>query len=140
MRTERIDTLGGHQQVIVISEYGLFNLIFRSRKPDAKKFRRWVTGDVLPSIRRNETYVLPPSRLPAVAHPIIVKPFGDWTLEERRVALATVNTARLTLGQASAVWTYVHLGLPLPPRHLLPGWFQGQLWGDVTEVTAASRA
>jgi prophage antirepressor-like protein len=46
------DTLGGPQQVNIVSESGLFVLIFRSRKPQAKTFRRWVTGVVLPTLRR----------------------------------------------------------------------------------------
>ncbi len=46
------DTLGGKQEVNIINESGLYNLIFRSNKPQAKAFRKWVTGEVLPSIRR----------------------------------------------------------------------------------------
>ena len=50
------DTLGGPQEAIIVSESGLFALIFRSRKPHAIKFRKWVTGEVLPAIRRTGTY------------------------------------------------------------------------------------
>lgn len=50
------DTLGGQQQMALISESGLYSLIFRSRKPQAKAFRRWVTGEVLPAIRRTGSY------------------------------------------------------------------------------------
>ena len=51
------DTLGGKQEMRVINESGLYNLIFRSRKPEAKKFRKWVTAEVLPSIRKTGMYV-----------------------------------------------------------------------------------
>ena len=51
-----VDTLGGKQAVNVISESGLYALIFTSRKPQAKAFRRWVTSEVLPSIRRTGAY------------------------------------------------------------------------------------
>lgn len=49
-------SLGGNQQTTIISESGLYSLIFQSRKPEAKKFRKWVTGEVLPSIRRKVYY------------------------------------------------------------------------------------
>lgn len=50
------DTLGGKQQLSVVNESGLYNLIFQSRKPEAKVFRKWVTGEVLPSIRKTGSY------------------------------------------------------------------------------------
>jgi anti-repressor protein len=46
------DTLGGRQQVSIVSEPGLYSLILRSRKPEAKAFKRWVTHEVLPAIRK----------------------------------------------------------------------------------------
>ncbi len=49
-------TLGGEQKVAIVSESGLYQLIFSSRKPQAKAFRRWVTGTVLPSIRKTGGY------------------------------------------------------------------------------------
>lgn len=53
-----VDTLGGTQKMSAVSESGLYSLIFQSRKPEAKKFRKWVTGEVLPSIRRKGYYGL----------------------------------------------------------------------------------
>ena len=51
-----VDTLGGPQEVVVVSESGLYALTLRSRKPQARAFRRWVTGEVIPSIRRTGAY------------------------------------------------------------------------------------
>ena len=51
-----IDTVGGNQEVRVINESGLYHLIFVSRKAEAKKFRKWVTGEVLPQIRKTGRY------------------------------------------------------------------------------------
>jgi prophage antirepressor-like protein len=45
--------------VNIINESGLYNLIFRSNKPEAKTFRKWVTSEVLPSIRKKGFYALP---------------------------------------------------------------------------------
>lgn len=54
-----VDTLGGPQSVCAISESGLFMLILRSRKAAAKRFRKWVTSEVLPAIRRTGSYGSP---------------------------------------------------------------------------------
>lgn len=51
-----IDTPGGKQEMSIISEAGLYSLILRSRKPEAKAFKRWITHEVLPSIRRTGQY------------------------------------------------------------------------------------
>jgi len=56
-----IQTLGGQQEVNMVTESGLYNLIFTSRKEEAKQFRRWVTNEVLPSIRKTGRYELPAS-------------------------------------------------------------------------------
>jgi len=53
-------TLGGPQAMAVVSEAGLYSLIFRSRKPEARAFRRWVTHEVLPAIRRTGKYAVAP--------------------------------------------------------------------------------
>lgn len=47
---------GGGGQVNIINESGLYALILRSRKPEAKRFRKWVTSEVLPSIRKTGAY------------------------------------------------------------------------------------
>lgn len=49
--------IGRQGEANVINESGLYALIFRSNKPEARKFRKWVTHDVLPSLRRNGAYV-----------------------------------------------------------------------------------
>lgn len=50
---------GGAQKAIVINESGLYTVIIRSNSPKAKPFRRWVTHEVLPSIRKTGSYTLP---------------------------------------------------------------------------------
>lgn len=60
-----VPTPGGYQQMTVINESGLYSLILRSRRPEAKAFKRWVTHEVLPAIRRTGQYeVAPAQRLP----------------------------------------------------------------------------
>lgn len=50
------DTPGGQQEMSIVSEAGLYSLILRSRKPEAKAFKRWITHEVLPSIRKTGGY------------------------------------------------------------------------------------
>jgi Prophage antirepressor len=51
-----MDTLGGKQNLTIINESGLYSLILSSRLPAARKFKRWVTSEVLPSIRKHGVY------------------------------------------------------------------------------------
>lgn len=53
-----VQTLGGSQELITINESGLYSAILRSRKPEAKLFKRWVTFEVLPSIRKHGGYLV----------------------------------------------------------------------------------
>lgn len=51
------DSIGREQSTIIVNESGLYTLILRSRKEIAKPFRKWVTSEVLPSIRKNGGYI-----------------------------------------------------------------------------------
>lgn len=53
---ERIDTLGGKQNMTIINESGLYALVFGSRLDSAKRFKHWVTSEVLPTIRKYKVY------------------------------------------------------------------------------------
>lgn len=53
----KYDTLGGKQEMTVINESGLYSLIMSSKLHNAKKFKRWVTSEVLPSIRKHGGYI-----------------------------------------------------------------------------------
>ena len=60
-----VPTLGGDQEMTVINEPGLYSAILKSRKPEAKAFKKWVTSEVLPSIRKTGSYaVQKPQNLP----------------------------------------------------------------------------
>ncbi len=125
-------TPGGDQQMLVVSESGLFTLILRCREAVKKgtlphRFGRWVTSEVLPSLRQHGTYSI--ARLSTSDPTSPRKPYGEWSLEETRVALAQVNTAYRTLSPGAAAWMWERVGLPTPPKHLLPPWRQGDLLG-----------
>ena len=62
-RGSRIPTTSGAQEMTIINESGLYSLILSSKLPGAKKFKRWVTGEVLPAIRRTGGYMAPAKTL-----------------------------------------------------------------------------
>ena len=51
--------IGRQGETNIVNEYGLYNLILSSRKPEAKKFKRWITHEVIPSIRKHGAYMTP---------------------------------------------------------------------------------
>lgn len=55
-KTHLMDSMGRTQEFTIVSESGLYNLIFKSRKTQAQKFRKWVTSEVLPALRKNGSY------------------------------------------------------------------------------------
>ena len=58
-----IDTPGGTQEMAIVNESGLYSLVLGSRKPAAKRFKKWVTAEVLPSIRKTGAYIGPDAQL-----------------------------------------------------------------------------
>lgn len=68
-QTEVIDSMGRKQSTYIINESGLYNVILRSDKPEAKPFRKWVTSEVLPSIRKHGAYMTPETLQAAILNP-----------------------------------------------------------------------
>lgn len=72
------DAIGRRQTTTVVSESGLYSLIFKSKKPEAKRFKKWVTSEVLPQLRRTGTYSSGAAGLPN-----FVRRFNDnWSRTE----------------------------------------------------------
>lgn len=65
----KCDTLGGIQDLTVINESGLYSLILSSKMPNAKKFKHWVTAEVLPSIRKHGAYMTQETLEQAILNP-----------------------------------------------------------------------
>ena len=90
-----VQTLGGSQELITINESGLYSAILRSRKPEAKQFKRWVTSEVLTSIRKNGGYIagqeqddpeLIMAKALQVAQSVIVRKTAELELAKRTIA------------------------------------------------------
>lgn len=65
----KCDTPGGIQELTIINESGLYSLILGSKLPAAKKFKRWVTSEVLPAIRKQGAYMTPETIEEAILNP-----------------------------------------------------------------------
>jgi hypothetical protein len=99
--TETIRTPGGEQQVSIVSEAGLWSLMLRSRKPEARAFRRWVTHEVIPAIRRTGTYSAASVSKRDLATMIIAEADRADAAEQRVAELAPAAEACGVLAEAS---------------------------------------
>ena len=76
-----VPTPGGMQELKVISESGLYALIFRSRKPEAKAFSKWVRSEVLPNLRKTGGYGAPAQAAPGVSREELEKLIADKVVD-----------------------------------------------------------
>lgn len=81
-----VETLGGRQRLAVISESGMYSLVLRSRKPEAKAFKRWLTHDVIPAIRKTGSYATPALTGPQLMAAALIE--AQATLEQQSEQLA----------------------------------------------------
>ena len=79
-----VDTLGGKQEMIAVNEGGLYSVIMLSRKPEAKAFKRWVTHEVLPAIRKHGAYMTPQIIEEVLLNPDTVIKLATTLKEERK--------------------------------------------------------
>lgn len=98
-----IHTPGGEQQMTVINESGLYSLILGSRKPEAKRFKKWVTSEVLPAIRKTGRYETAPTGPDAPYHRI--------SPEQAQALGQAMNklTANWLFGQSGNLHVHNHL-------------------------------
>lgn len=114
-------TLGGNQELTIINESGLYHLIFISRKPEAKAIRRWVTGTVLPSIRRTGSYSVSnnrPENTKRLPLPKFRPYFGQWKENvkpyiSRAELCLTAEKQRVTLGHVQKVYAGTAMSYPV---------------------------
>lgn len=76
-------TLGGKQHMTIINESGLYSAILKSRKPEAKEFKRWVTHEVLPAIRKHGGYLTEQKIEEALLNPDVLIQLATTLKEER---------------------------------------------------------
>lgn len=74
-------TPSGRQRMTLVNESGLYHLIFQSRKPEAKVFRRWVTSEVLPELRKTGAYSVLPDVACQVVNDRRMYPFHEMAIK-----------------------------------------------------------
>lgn len=79
----KCDTLGGTQEMIIINDSGLYCLILSSKLPNAKKFKKWVTSEVLPSIQKHGAYMSPQKIEEVLLNPDIIINLATKLKEEQ---------------------------------------------------------
>ncbi|KHQ50298.1 BRO-N domain-containing protein [Mameliella alba] len=96
---------GGARQLTIISESGLYALVLTSRKPEARRFRKWITAEVLPSLRRSGTYQVPTADA-GIDADTDAGTVAGMPMQEAALWLQMVREARLTRGTraATSVW------------------------------------
>lgn len=96
------DALGREQQAIFVNEDGLYDAILDSRKPEARAYRKWITGEVLPSIRKTGGYSVP-GRTPSNPQLQFV---------QTQIYLAEAISRNLRLNEASRLGMYQSIAEP----------------------------
>jgi len=108
--TQIVRTPSGDQEMNIISESGLYAAVLKSRKPEARRFRKWVTADLLPTLRTTGRYEMPGRPTPPTAGQLL------FEQDNARVntALDIVREARKLFGPQSARLMWLSMGLPAP--------------------------
>ncbi len=125
-----VDTLGGTQQVTIINESGLYSLILTSRKEAAKRFKKWVTAEVLPAIRKTGSYKAPAlTREEQIAHALIASQQIVAEQQSKIIRLEPKALAydRIADADGSLCITDAAKTLQVRPKDLF-SWMRGNGW------------
>lgn len=102
-------TLGGMQEMTIINESGLYSLILGSKLPSAKRFKRWVTSEVLPSIRKHGGYLTPDKVEEVLLNPDTIIKLAT-ALKEERAKVAEMQPKALFADAVSTSETSILIG------------------------------
>lgn len=94
-RGSRIPTPSGEQEMTIINESGLYSLVLSSKLPESRKFKRWITSEVVPSIRKHGAYLTPETLEAAILNPDTMIRLCTALKDEqdKRRALEVANSA-----------------------------------------------
>lgn len=112
-----VNTPSGEQRMVTVSEAGLYSLVLKSRKPEAKRFRRWVTHDVLPALRRDGAYVA-----------------SDGTEDDATLMARALKAADRALRERDA-----RIAALAPKAGMFDACMDGERWMSFTEVSRLLR-
>lgn len=120
-RMDITDSLGRNQQVLFVTEPGMYEVLLRSDSEKAKPFRKWVCGEVLPSIRKSGGYMV--ARVDETPEQIMARALivAQETISRQKAAVAAAEK-RATLLEATTKQMTVQInGLETKNKELLPG-------------------
>ena len=106
-----LDTPGGTQDVVIINESGLYSLVLSSKLPGAKAFKRWITHDVIPSIRKHGLYMTPAKLQETLAKPenlmVILQTLADEQMKNAELTEANqkLEETNLLLASGEHQWS-----------------------------------
>lgn len=104
-QADLIDNMGRNQKAYAVNEPGLYNVILRSDKPEAKSFKRWVTHEVLPVLRKTGSYSVSPAPM-STAEMFLAQAKAMVELEQQSRAIAQrLDSQQQTLEKAVSVFT-----------------------------------
>jgi prophage antirepressor-like protein len=113
-----VDTLGGVQQMVAVSEAGVLSLALISRSPRVKPFMRWLTHDVVPSIMRTGTYSTTPT--PDLTSPAGILALAEQFTETARQLVAVTERAEVAESFKDAIVTSEGLSVREFHKHYFP--------------------
>ena len=117
---KRIATLGGEQEMLCLTEQGLYFFLGRSDKPKALPYQMWIAGDVVPSIRKTGSYSLAPLSVANEIMPITEKILSAAGIKGNQLALALDRTAKHYTGVSLLGLSGVQLEAPVKEQVLNP--------------------
>ena len=108
----KTETPSGEQEVVIINESGLYSLILSSKLPNAKRFKRWVTSEVLPAIRKTGTYSSKPETPTFEPKRTSVGEIASLLLQIRQVQKAQGTSSRKIAYTAKCLCEQFGIELP----------------------------
>ena len=144
-----VDSSGQFREMTIISESGLYAAVLKSRKEEARRFRKWVTAELLPTLRRTGRYAVGEAASPAAALPVL----AEMETQRLTAIVAVVRMGERLYGRPAAQQLWADLGLPdygldtdavfvrgLPDDPLaapLERWLEGQESATISECLHA---
>ena len=114
-----VQTLGGDQEMLVINESGLYSAILRSRKAEAKRFKKWVTSEVLPAIRKQGSYEDSSNKMKTLMSDLVdmAETNALKGLARHKVAFLPTSIQR---SASARIYSAVHTRFNVPRVELIP--------------------
>lgn len=119
----KCDTLGGAQEMAIINESGLYSLIISSKLPNAKAFKRWVTADILPAIRKTGGYMTDELLAKCQKDPNVMFAFAEELLncatKRTRWNQSSMSLSRRRTSTTRLLALINVQGFEIPPKNLV---------------------